>query len=296
MHKDLLTLIAEKRSGFSKGQRAIASYIAANYDKAVFMTASKLGATVGVSESTVVRFACILGFEGYPQMQESLQELIKNKLTAVQRVNVSVDQFGENTLSRVLLSDIEKIKQTIEETSEQEFHHAVDAISSARNIYIIGSRSASTVARFLSYYLNLVMKNVKLVHTTSTSEMFEQIMRIDENDVIVGISFPRYSKTTVKAFNFASERGANVIAITDSPASPIAAAANIILYARSNMVSFVDSLVAPMSLVNALLVSVGLKMKDEVCKSLSELEYIWDKYDIYEKYDKSEELGLDEQL
>ncbi len=284
MQRDLLALIAEKAPAFSKGQKRISQYILEHYDKAAFMTASRLGATVGVSESTVVRFAAILGFEGYPGLQKALQELIRNKLTAVQRIEVTSEQLGStDVLDKVLNLDIEKIRLTLEETSRESFDRAVDAITKAKNIYIIGARSASALARFLAYYFGLIFPNVKLVHTTSSSEMFEQIMRLGENDVLIGISFPRYSRMTAKAFDFASARKAHVIAITDSEVSPIARAANILLLARSDMVSFVDSLVAPLSLINALIVAVGLRRREEVSETFAKLETIWDKYNVYEK-------------
>ena len=284
MQRDLLALIAEKAPAFSKGQKRISQYILEHYDKAAFMTASRLGATVGVSESTVVRFAAILGFEGYPGLQKALQELIRNKLTAVQRIEVTSEQLGStDVLDKVLNLDIEKIRLTLEETSRESFDRAVDAITKAKNIYIIGARSASALARFLAYYFGLIFPNVKLVHTTSSSEMFEQIMRLGENDVLIGISFPRYSRMTAKAFDFASARKAHVIAITDSEVSPIARAADILLLARSDMVSFVDSLVAPLSLINALIVAVGLRRREEVSETFAKLETIWDKYNVYEK-------------
>lgn len=284
MQKDLLSLIAGKSPAFSKGQKRIAEYILDHYDKAAFMTASKLGATVGVSESTVVRFASILGFDGYPGLQRALHELIRNKLTAVQRIEVTTEQLGsDDVLDKVLGLDIEKIRRTLEETSREDFDRAVDAIVKAQNIYIIGARSASALARFLAYYFGLIFPGVKLVHTTSSSEMFEQIMRIGENDVLIGISFPRYSRMTAKAFDFASARKAQVIAVTDSEVSPIARAAGCLLLARSDMVSFVDSLVAPLSLINALIVAVGLRKRQEISATFERLEEIWDKYNVYEK-------------
>ena len=277
MSRDLIHSITQQMSGFSKGQKRIAQYILSHYDKAAFMTAAKLGSTVGVSESTVVRFASELGFEGYPQLQRALQELIRNRLTSVQRMEVTSDQLGEgDVLHKVLNQDIEKIRRTLEKASVEVFEQAVDTIVSAKNIYILGVRSASALSGFMSFYFNQIFENVRLVNTTSTSEMFEQIMRIGEGDVIIGITFPRYSKRTVNAARFAKQNGAKVIAITDSNLSPIAEIADQLLLARSDMASFVDSLVAPLSVINALIVAIGIKKKDEISSTYERLEQIWD--------------------
>ena len=273
--------------GFSKGQKLIAQYILAHYDKAAFMTAAKLGMMVGISESTVVRFASELGFEGYPQLQRALQELIRNRLTSVQRMEVTSDQLGEgNILHKVLNLDIEKIRRTMEKASVEDFEQAVDTIVNAKNIYILGVRSASALSGFMSFYFNQIFESVRLVNTTSTSEMFEQIMRIKEGDVFIGITFPRYSKRTVNAANFAKQNGAKVIAITDSNISPIAETADHLLLARSDMASFVDSLVAPLSAINALIVAVGIRKKDEISSTYERLEQIWDEYNVYEKIEE----------
>ena len=273
--------------GFSKGQKLIAQYILAHYDKAAFMTAAKLGMMVGISESTVVRFASELGFEGYPQLQRALQELIRNRLTSVQRMEVTSDQLGEgNILHKVLNLDIEKIRRTMEKASVEDFEQAVDTIVNAKNIYILGVRSASALSGFMSFYFNQIFESVRLVNTTSTSEMFEQIMRIKEGDVFIGITFPRYSKRTVNAANFAKQNGAKVIAITDSNISPIAETADHLLLARSDMASFVDSLVAPLSVINALIVAVGIRKKDEISSTYERLEQIWDEYNVYEKIEE----------
>ena len=284
MEKDLLSQIGDKLDDFSKGQKLIANYILSQYDKAAFMTASKLGVTVGVSESTVVRFATEVGFEGYPGLQKALQEMIRNKLTTVQRIRVTDEQIGQDdVLDKVLNMDIEKIRRTLEETSREDFYRAVDGIVQAKSIYIIGTRSAAAVARFMAFYFNLIFENVKLVHTTSTSEMFEHIMRIGPGDVLIGISFPRYSNNTVKAFKYAKDCGGKVVAITDSAKSPLAQNADYMLLARNDMMSFIDSLVAPLSLVNALIVAVGIKKRDEISSTFQKLEYIWDEYDVYAK-------------
>ena len=284
MNKDLFSLINEKLSSFSKGHKLIANYILAHYDKAAFMTAQKLGKTVGVSESTVVRFASMLGYDGYPALQKGLQEMMRSRLTAVQRIEVTSDQMsGEDILDRVLNQDIDRIRRTLEETSKDDFQRAVDQIISCNTIYIAGTRSSASIAAFLSYYLSLIFPRVKLVPSTTTSELFERIMHIDERDLMIGISFPRYSKQTVKALDFAKHNGAKVIAITDSASSPIAKYADSLLLARSDMASFVDSLVAPLSLINALIVAVSIKNRDKVSKTFERLEQVWDEYDVYTK-------------
>ncbi|MGN0624992.1 MAG: MurR/RpiR family transcriptional regulator [Oscillospiraceae bacterium] len=284
MSRDLIHSITQQMSGFSKGQKLIAQYILAHYDKAAFMTAAKLGMTVGVSESTVVRFASELGFDGYPQLQRALQELIRNRLTSVQRMEVTSDQLGDgNILHKVLNLDIEKIRRTMEKASVEDFEQAVDAIVNAKNIYILGVRSASALSGFMSFYFNQIFENVRLINTTSASEMFEQIMRIKEGDVFIGITFPRYSKRTTNAAKFAKQNGAKVIAITDSDLSPIAEAADHLLLACSDMASFVDSLVAPLSMINALIVAIGIRKKDEISSTYERLEQIWDEYNVYEK-------------
>lgn len=287
MTKDILTTIQAEMSTFSKGQKLIGTYILKFYDKAAFMTASKLGKTVNVSESTVVRFAAELGYDGYPAMQKALQEMIRNKLTAVQRIEVSNDRIGNHDiLSMVMHADAENIQATLEEVNRRDFDCSVSSILSARKIYILGVRSASTLAGFLGFYFNMMMENVVVAHTNSSSELFEQILRIGGGDVIIGISFPRYSKRTVKAMRYAKDRGATVIAITDSKASPLAELADHSLMARSDMASFVDSLVAPLSLVNALIVAVSRKKSEEISGTFSKLEKIWDEYEVYEKTDE----------
>ncbi len=286
MAKNLLQIIEEKRPKFSKGQRLIADYILNHYEKAAYMTASRLGHTVGVSESTVVRFAFELGYDGYPHMQRHLQEMIKHKLTAVQRIEVADEQIGNGeVLDKVLNLDIEKIRQTLEDTDRNAFNGAVNAIVGARTVYIQGARSASTLAQFLSFYFQLIFPDVRLIHTTSSTEMFEQILRIDKQDVIIGISFPRYSTRTVSALQYAKSQGAKVIAITDSAQSPLAKTSDFFLQASSDMASFVDSLVAPLSLINALIVAVGLKKSEELKDTFSRLERIWEDYDVYQKTD-----------
>ncbi|MGN0593752.1 MAG: MurR/RpiR family transcriptional regulator [Hominimerdicola sp.] len=284
MEKDLFSLIEESQPKLSKGHKLIANYILSHYDKAAFMTAQKLGKNVGVSESTVVRFASELGYDGYPALQRALQDLMRNKLTAVQRIEVTSDLMsGDDVLERVLNLDIERIRRTLEETSKDDFNKAVDKIVSCDTIYIMGTRSAASIASFLNYYLSLIFPHVKLVQSTTTSELFEKIMRIDSNDVMIGISFPRYSKQTVRAMKYAKSNGANVIAITDSKTSPIAKYADNLLIARSDMASFVDSLVAPLSLVNALIVAVSIRNVKRVSETFERLEEVWEEYDVYAK-------------
>ncbi|MBE6903978.1 MAG: MurR/RpiR family transcriptional regulator [Ruminococcaceae bacterium] len=284
MSENLFKVIESKMSDFSKGQRLIAKYILENYDKAAYMTASKLGTTVGISESTVVRFAMEIGFAGYPEFLKELQSTIKNKLTAVQRIEVAKSRIDENdVLSGVLNSDIEKIRLTLENIDKETFSTAVKSIISAKRIYIIGVRSSAPLAAFIDFYFNLIFENVKLVNTASASEMFEQMLRVSKDDVVIGISFPRYSKRTVKAMQFANDNGANVIAITDTENSPMCQYANTVLAARSDMVSFVDSLVAPLSLINSLIVAISMAKKEDVSLSFEKLENVWDEYDVYEK-------------
>ena len=281
---DLPTQIEQRMPKFSKGQKQIAAYILAHYDKAAYMTAAKLGTLVGVSESTVVRFALELGLDGYPELQHSLQELIRTRLTALQRIEITNDRIGDaDLLEKVLVSDIDKIKRTLEEIDRTSFNDAVDALIGAKMIYIIGMRSSSSLANFLYFYLNLIFPHVRLVRTTSGSEIFEQILRISEEDAIVGISFPRYSKRIINAMEYAKSQGAHVIALTDSASSPIVAHADDVLLAKSDMASFVDSLVAPLSIINALIVAIGKKKQDEVAATFEKLENIWDEYEVYEK-------------
>ncbi len=281
---DLLTLIAQRMPEFSKGQKQIAAYILEHYDKAAYMTAAKLGALVEVSESTVVRFASELGFDGYPELQHSLQELIRTKLTTLQRIEITNDRIGDtDLLENVLMSDVDKIKRTLEEIDRDSFDRAVDAMINAKMIYIIGMRSSSSIADFLFFYLNLIFPHVRLVRTTSGSEIFEQILRISKDDVIIGISFPRYSKRIINALEYAKSQSAHVIALTDSAVSPIAAPADDLLLAKSAMASFVDSLVAPLSIINALIVAIGKKKQQEVTETFEKLENIWDEYDVYDK-------------
>ena len=284
MKRNFLNLIESRMSTFSKGQRLIAKYVIDNYDKAAYMTASKLGAEVNVSESTVVRFANELGFEGYPEFQHSLQEYVRTRLTSFQRIEVTNNLFGDSDiLTKVLVADSDNIRHTLEGLDREDFDTSVDKIISAKNIYILGVRSSSYLAGFLSYNLSMIFDNVRLVQTTSGNEMFEQIMNIGEEDVMIGISFPRYSKRIINAVDYAKTKGTNVIAISDSEFSPIAHQADHVLVAENEMVSFVDSLAAPMSLINAIIVAIAKKKQDELSVRLRRLEEIWDEYDVYDK-------------
>lgn len=279
--------LSEKK--LSKGHKKLVKYISENYDKAAFMTASRLGETVGVSESTVVRFATEMGFKGYPELQKELQQMIKSKLTAVQRMEVSSNLIGEdNAIKKVLNGDVELIRDTLESVSEVEFKKAVEIINKAKRIYILGVRSSAALASFLYFYLNPVFENVILIDTSSGSEMFEQMFRIGEDDVCVAISFPRYSKQTINALRFINDRGTKIIAITDSNVSPIAEYADTLLVAKSDMVSVVDSLVAPLSLINALIVALTFSRREEVYNNFNKLESIWDEYQVYDKSDGDE--------
>lgn len=291
MSEPLLAKMDESIRRLSKGHKKIAAYIKENYDKAAFMTAAALGKKVGVSESTVVRFATELGFKGYPELQRALQQMIKSKLTAVQRMEVSQNLIGDgDIINSVLTGDIELIRETAERTSRDDFKNALAEINRAKRIYILGVRSSAALASFLAFYFNLVFDSVVLVDTSSASEMFEQMFRIDENDVCIAISFPRYSKQTVNAMRFIADRKAKIIAITDTDKSPIASFADYLLVARSDMASVVDSLTAPLSLINALIVGVTLSRREEVYDNFNKLEGIWDEYQVYEK---TEELASD---
>ena len=279
---ELLNKIDKNYEQMSKGQKLLADYILKNYDKAVFLTAAKLGKVVGVSESTVVRFATQLGYQGYPGFQKALEELVRNKLNSIQRMEVTYGRISQSEiLASVLESDIEKIKLTLANMDQNAFELAVDTILNAKRIYVVGIRSCAPLANFLSFYLNLIFDNVTSVHTNSSSEIFEQLIRIGAEDVIIGISFPRYSMRTLKALEFASNRKAKVITLTDSVHSPMTLYSSCNLIARSDMASIVDSLVAPLSVVNALVVALCMKKQKDVIATLETLEQIWDEYQVY---------------
>ncbi len=284
MASDFFSVIRSRIQTFSKGQKRIAEYILSNYDKAAFMTASKLGQTVSVSESTVVRFAVELGFDGYPEMQKALQEMVRNKLTSVQRIEVTNGRLGnQDAVSSVLQGDINAIRMTGESLDRGEIARSVEAILAARNIYIVGVRSSAALAAYLNFYFRNIFENVRLISSTATSEMLEQLLRVGPQDVVIGISLPRYSSRTVKLVQYARESGATVIVITDKPEAPAGKVADHVLCATSNMISVVDSLVAPMSVINALIVSVCLRQELHVEKVYEDLEHLWDEYDAFER-------------
>ncbi len=287
MNIELSERIKNVQDSFSKGQKSIAAYIMKNYDKVAFMTASKLGKTVGVSESTVVRFATVLGYSGYPELQEGMQDMIKNRLTSVERLELVNNTIPfEMLLNRSIEQDIGILETTKRDVSSKDFYKAVEAISKSETIYLIGTGSAYALATFLFHYLNLIFDRVVMIDPSSEAQSFGQMIRIKENDVLIGISFPRYSKKVVKAMKFGASKGACVVAITDNVMSPISENANYVLAAKSDTVSFVDSLVAPLSLINALIVTIATTRKEKVVETLNSLEDIWDEYGIYEKVEE----------
>ena len=284
MSHDILSVLQEKEPTFSKGQKRIARYITEAYDKAAFMTANRLGKTVGVSESTVVRFAVDLGFDGYPSMQKAMQEMVLNRLTSVQRIEVASDRFSDqDVVSMVIQSDMEKLRKTGETVDRKEFRAAVNAILKAKRVYILGVRSVAPLANFLGYYLNYMFNNVHVISGYSAGEMFEKIVGVNSEDVVVAFSFPRYSASTTKGAQYCRSTGATVIGVTDSMVSPLGQCSDHVLIAKSDMVSLVDSLVAPLSLVNALIVAVAAKREKELSRTFENLEKIWDEYNVYEK-------------
>lgn len=286
MDRDILSVIEAASTRFSKGQRNIAKYILENYDKAAFMTANRLGQVVNVSESTVVRFAAELGYNGYPEMRRALQDMIRNRLTSVQRIQVAKELMeSHDVLSHVLSSDIEQIRLTLEEVNRKDFDDAVSRITKAKSIYIFGLRSSAALANFMGFYFNLLFENVHVVNESPTSEVFEQILRITKEDVFIALSFPRYSRRTIRAMHYARDMGANVIGITDNRASPVAKLSDVALFAKSDMVSFVDTLVAPLSLVNALIVATSTRAEGDLFTNFERLERVWDEYEVYEKID-----------
>ena len=280
--KHLISHIQSQYKRFSKSQKLIAQYILKNYDKVAFMTACKLGETVGVSESTVVRFANALGYSGYPKLQDALQELIKNKLTTVQRMDMD-DEFNDDSaiLNKILKSDMDNIKETLDEIDEKAFEEAANKLLKARKIYILGMRSSFTIAQYLGFYLDIILDNVHIIRT-DMGDAFEQTVKINEDDVLIAISFPRYSKKSYQIVEHAKEKGAHIIAITDSKFAPVASLSKDVLLVKSNMASFVDSLVPAFSVANALIVAVGMKEKEDIKEYFDELEGIWEKYSVYE--------------
>ena len=285
LNNNVLHTIRQQMPQFSKGQKRIAAYILEHYDKAAFMTASRLGQMVEVSESTVVRFAAQLGYEGYPEMQRDLRELIRGKLTSIQRIQVSNDQMQGDLLTSVMQRDMDSLRTAIEQVDRGQFEQMVDKLLKAQHIYLLGMRSSSFLTGYLNFYFRLIFKNVTLVQNAVAGETFEQLVQVQPGDVLLAISFPRYSSRTVKAMKFAYDRGATVIALTDSLAAPIARDATHTLIAMSDMVSLVDSLVAPLSVVNALIVACSYRKEEAISKTFASLEEIWDEYGVYEKVD-----------
>ena len=286
MSKSVLQTIRAGMDSFSKGQKRIAAFILDNYDRAAFMTAAKLGETASVSESTVVRFAAQLGYDGYPDMQKALQELIRGRLTSIQRIQVSRDQMtGSDILGSVMQRDMNSIHDVIERLDREEFERVVDKLLHAKHIYILGVRSSSFLAGYLNFYLHLIFKNVTLVQSSAAGEIYEQLAHIGRGDVLVSISFPRYSKMAIHAVEFACQRGGDVVAVTDSPMSPMYKMASASLLASSDMISFVDSMAAPLSLLNALILAVGQQRRDDLSATLAEMEQVWSKYSIFGKED-----------
>lgn len=284
---DLIKVIQNNFNRLSKGQKLIAEFIMDNYDRAAFMTAATLGETVGVSESTVVRFANTLGYSGYRELQKELQELIKNKLTTVQRISLSEDFTDyENALKQVIKKDIDNIEKTLNEIDYQVFQEAVDMTLEANNVFILGLRSSSFLAGYLGFYLQFLLDNVKIV-TSGPNDVFEQLLKATNKDIIIGISYPRYSKRTLEALSYGKEKGCKIIGITDSLISPAAQYSDVTLIASSNMLSFVDSLVAPMSLINAFIVAIGMEKKDDITTYFEDLESIWKKHNVYDSNNKT---------
>ena len=286
MAKSILHTIESNLSDFSKGQKRIAGYILENYDKAAFMTASKLGRLVGVSESTVVRFASVLGYDGYPSMQRALQEMIRSRLTSTQRIQQAGELLDqEDVLGAVLNTDIENLRELEAQADRAAFDDVVERIRKARNIYILGVRSSSFVAGYLNFYMHLLFENVTLVQSNAAGEILEQLFRIGPEDVLIAISFPRYSKVTINTVQFARDRGATIIAITDNELSPVYQMSHAALLAPCEMISFVDSMAAPVSVINALLLALANRVGADVSATFAELEDIWNEYSVFGKMD-----------
>ncbi|MFI3326387.1 MAG: MurR/RpiR family transcriptional regulator [Clostridia bacterium] len=288
MNSQLVQKIRQYEKNFSKGQKLIAKYIEEHYDKVAFMTASKLGTTVGVSESTVVRFATEIGYSGYPGLQQAMQEMIRNRLTSVQRLEITSNNIPvEGLLDASIGQDIDIVKRTLENVDRNEFYKAADAIAKSEKIYILGAGSSHALATFLKHYMNLIFDNVVLLDESSEAMVLQQLMKVSDKDAVIVISFPRYSKRAVKAIQYSTSKGACTVAVTDIKDSPLAKFAKYSIFAKSDMVSFVDSLVAPLSLINALIVTVAIKRKEDLQNNLKNLEAIWDEYSVYEKIEEN---------
>lgn len=281
---NILTILQSRMPEFSKGQRRLAQYILDFYDKAAFLTASRLGKAVGVSESTVVRFAVELGYDGYPSMQKAMQEMVVNRLTSVQRMEVANDRIGgQDVVYKVLQADMDRLRRSVEMVDRNEFQAAVDAVLKAKRIYILGVRSTAPLANFLGYYLNYMFRNVHIVTASGASEMFEKIVGVGQEDVVIAYSFPRYSSTTLKGVQYCRSTGAKVIGFTDSRLSPLGQNCDHLLLSKSDMASLVDSLVAPMSLTNALIVALAARREKELAETFDALEHVWEEFNVYEK-------------
>ena len=281
---DIIEYLKENFKTFSKGQKEIAKYIVENYDKAAFMTAGALGRKVGVSESTVVRFACVLGYDGYPKLQKHLQEIIKNRLTTVQRLNLMEGMSAEKIVDTVLKMEINNLKTTRANLDIKLFEKAVDYIVNAKKIYVIGFRSSAPLAQFLVYYLSYIFENPQHV-THDTTDIYAQLVHADEHSVVIGMGFPRYSNQTVDGLRFAKKRGAKIITLTDNAISPLYSLADICILTKSDMNSFVDSLVAPLSIINALIIMIGLAKKDHLLENFSVMEQVWRAKNVYSRQD-----------
>lgn len=285
MISDISKRIADHSEDFSKGQKKIATAVLTQYEKVAYMTASKLGKTVGVSESTVVRFAGVLGYDGYAGFQRAIQELVRTKLTPNQRIEMTKKRIGRgDVLDNVMESDINKIRYTLDNLNKESFYKSVDTILESANVYIMGARSSEPVARILQYNLSLIFDNIKFVNPTSSQEVFEQMYSIGEKDCLIAFSFPRYSQKIISAVKFARSKGARVIVVTDSDLSPLAEFATYTLTAQSDMASFMDSLVAPISIINAIIVEITNRREKQIVARFDELERLWDKYDVYAKH------------
>lgn len=294
-YKSIVEQIEQEMSRMSKGQKSIARFILSDYERAAYMTAAKIGEHTGVSESTVVRFSMELGFEGYPHFQKSLQEELKVKLTYLQRLNAS-KRYGDDAqlLRSIVQTDIENLKHTYEHIDEKAFADAVQMILNAKKIYLMGLRSSSPLSSFMHFYFTLLFDDVRHIHTSSANEVFEQVLPIGPGDLFIGISFPRYSTRTIQSMQYARQRGASVVAITDKADTPLAQHADVALFARSDMASFVDSLIAPLSLINALIVAVGMHRREHIEQTFEALEKLWDEYKVYDKSKDTNDRPIDE--
>ncbi len=283
-NNDLISLINSNYYKFSKGQKQIAQFIIDHYDKAAFMTAAKIGETVDVSESTVVRFASTIGYSGFPELQKALQVLIKNKLTTVQRINLNSDIVNDKDKlhKRIIKNEMNTMRTLYETIDTKELDKAAELIMNADKVYILGLRTSSTLSNYLGFYLDVILDNVKILNNSGVNSLYEEIIRIKETDVLIVISYPRYSKTTIEATKFVKEHNAKIVAITDTEASPVYNLADVSLLAKSNIVSFIDSLVVPLCMINNLIINIGLQEKDDIVEYYNKLEQLWDNHSIYQ--------------